>query len=289
MRHVLTIIFLAACISSSSSFAAERKEPRIDWSIKQAYRDFKKTGSAEAIKLADERLRLYVLRNRKQEEVREQRGLLVSHNYAPAFVERYDASVKWRRHLDTDDGRAAYSLATDYDQRQGSKLSKYIVEYLIRLAVQKDYPPALKKQAAEFLISEDAEKRERGCNYLKTLGEKGDVEAALQLARMYMNGKVLQQDNVRALFWLFKALKSRMESSMPNWQGTLYELQPDGRFTPKKGSEEKLAQMANNVSPHLLDRIEEVRQRTSPKDRLNVYLSLRSDDIPIGCLIKRGD
>ncbi len=128
---------------------------------------------------------------------------IVRRGYLPGFVEMFDEVADWVKRIDALTGEEVYKLAQQIDNDPArTRTGKLISGNLMRVAGEKKYPPALRAIAEQNFGEKD--KWYAGCRGARALAELaklGDRDAALELAKRFMNGDGLKMNDESAMFW----------------------------------------------------------------------------------------
>jgi len=291
MKQIFQIFVLLICIGSpalSMAYGASPEEPlRIEWRVKHAFDHFNERYKGQTKELADEHLRLFVLRAETPETIKIQRDLLLQQKRPADFIEHFDAAVKWLQSFELDDGSRAYALSKAYKKRTDNKVYNGIWQRLRWLSETKQYPPALFEAAERRFNSPKQIHWQMGCSILQRLAKSGKVAAALELGRRYKDGDNLLKDNELALYWLTKAQLIYMgnDPALNQQQKKIRsELAtgsvPDER---KKEIEDWFSSILNRVSPNLNSWQTEVLQRISAEDLRSAEVLVRASNLMPTC------
>lgn len=141
---------------------------------------------------------------------------IVRRGYLPGFVEMFDDVADWIKRIDAMTGEELYKLSREIDNDpERTRTGKLISGKLMRDAGKKKYPPALRAVADQH-FSEKSNRFAgcRGARALAELAKLGDRDAALELAKRFMNGDGVKVNDEGALFWFGFAMILAQESEV---------------------------------------------------------------------------
>lgn len=208
----LCLTFVAVTGSCAEGAGDQCQSNSIDKStdrgIKSAYNDFTVPKLRAAQKGIVEDLRFWLL-SATSPEISCMREEIVRRGYLPGFVDVFDEVAGWVKRIDDMTGEEVYNLAQEIDNDPArTRTGKLISGKLMRLAGEKKYPPALRAIAEQnFSKKEKWYAGCRGARALAELAKLGDRDAALELAKRFMNGDGLKMNDESAMFWFGYAAK----------------------------------------------------------------------------------
>ena len=204
--------------------------------LEDAYKAFSDLPDTKPKERARVFLRTGLLKAKDSFEVGCQRQFLVQLGVTGEFLTFFDDVADWASNAKKLSGEDVYKLSKETGPpwpegsvdartlRRINRLNEGIAKLLWHIAVDKEYPQALREGAdLYFDKSNNNYSPCMGASHLQKLVRQGDSDAAIELGYRYLNGRDLAQDDARAFVWFGIAASMGRKKDVDEINRTLFE------------------------------------------------------------------